>query len=76
MSQIEKAIQKLKNSKTAVRLQLIEKVLFNFGYKKVRQRGSHLVYYQSISNLSIRIVVHNNLVKIVYVKDIIKALNL
>lgn len=71
MSQIDKLIVNLRRTKTAVRFADLETLLAHFGYVKVGQKGSH-VHFRRVNSPSLTVPVHNDKVKIVYVKDILK----
>jgi predicted RNA binding protein YcfA (HicA-like mRNA interferase family) len=75
MSQLEKLIEKLKRSKSDVSLGDLVNVLSSTGYDRVRQKGSHIHFRKSNSPF-ITVPTHHQKVKIVYVKEILKLLDL
>jgi len=75
MSQLEKLLEKMRQAKTDVKFSDLVQVLNHFGYLKIRQRGSH-VHFRKKDSPFLTIPVHNHKVKIVYVKEIIKLLNI
>jgi len=75
MSQIEKLLQKIKQTTTEVPLKDLKRILEHAGYKKSRQRGSH-VHFRKSSFPSITFPVRQQRVRYVYVKQIMKILDL
>ncbi len=74
MSQLEKLIEKIKRANTDVPLKDLEKILTTFGYEKVRQKGSH-VHFRKKGAPFFTVPTHEKKVKIVYVKEILKLLD-
>ncbi|MFH1253432.1 MAG: type II toxin-antitoxin system HicA family toxin [Candidatus Uhrbacteria bacterium] len=75
MSQFEKLLEKISNTKTSVRFVELEKILLSAGYKRQRQKGSH-VHFRKPGSPSLTIPVHNNKVKKVYVREVINLLEI
>lgn len=75
MSQLEKLIEKIKRSKTDVAFPDLVKLLSFAGYERARQKGSH-VHFRKPNAPFFTVPVHQRKVKIVYVKEILKLLNL
>lgn len=75
MSQLEKLIEKLKRASADVALSDLTKILFASGYERVRQKGSH-VHFRKPNAPFITVPAHQQKVKIVYVKEILKLLDL
>lgn len=74
MSQLEKLIEKIKRSKTDIPLNDLIKLLSGNGYERVRQKGSH-IHFRKPNAPFITVPVHQQKVKIVYVKEILKLLD-
>lgn len=75
MSQIEKLIQSILRAKADIPFADLEKILLHVGYRKTRQKGSH-VHFRKEDATPLTLPVHHGKVKIVYVKHIIKLLAL
>ncbi len=75
MSQLEKLIEKMRQSKTDVRFTDLEQILIHSGYARIRQKGSHVHFRKQDAPL-ITIPIHKNKVKSVYTKEIIKLLGI
>ncbi|OGL97637.1 hypothetical protein A2318_04275 [Candidatus Uhrbacteria bacterium RIFOXYB2_FULL_45_11] len=75
MSQLEKLIEKIKQSKSDVAFSDLVKLLSSVDYKLVRRKGSH-VHFRKQDAPFLTIPTHQNKVKIVYVKEILKLLDL
>lgn len=75
MSQLEKLIEKMLIAKADIRFADFEKVLLYAGYTKVRQKGSH-AHFRKPDAPFLTIPIHNGKVKIVYVKEAMKMINL
>ena len=75
MSQFEKLIEKLKRSKTDVPLNDLKKILTSVGYEPTRQKGSH-IHFRKPNAPFLTVPTHQQKVKIVYVKEILKLLDL
>lgn len=70
---IEKIIRKMKQQPNGIRPEDADKVLHAFGYKSVRQKGSHKHYLNEKSGDLITIKQENPLKK-AYVVDILKRI--
>ncbi|HCC83719.1 TPA: hypothetical protein DEP96_02630 [Candidatus Uhrbacteria bacterium] len=75
MSQIEKLIEAIKRAKVDVRFVDLEQLLVHCGYINVRQAGSH-IHFRKEGSSFVTIPVHNHKVRIVYVKEILKLLDI
>ena len=75
MSQIEKLVGKILETKTDIRFTDLAKVLTHMGYERARQKGSH-VHFRKQGAPSLTIPVHSGHVRKVYVAHIIKLLDL
>lgn len=70
MSNIKKLMDKMKRQPNGIRPEEADKVLQNFGYEPVRQKGSHKQYLNKKTGDVITIKQENPLKK-VYVVDIL-----
>lgn len=75
MSQIEKLLEKLKQTKTDIPLRDLSKILTSVGYVCVRQKGSHF-HFRKANSPFITVPAHQQKVKRVYIKEILSLLNL
>ena len=75
MSSIDKIIAKMKRQPNGIRPEEAEKVLQAFGYKSVRQKGSHKHYLNLITGDLITIKQENPLKK-AYIVDLLNRLKL
>lgn len=73
MTSRRKRLLKLLNQPKSTRFNDIHIVLKDFGYQLVRIKGSHHIF-EKIGCEQVIIPVHNNEVKIVYIRKIIKIL--
>ena len=73
MPSTEKIIEKMKAQPNGVRLEEAEKVLKSYGYECVRQKGSHRHYLNKTTGDLITIK-YENLLKKVYVKDVLNRI--
>lgn len=73
MANIEKIIEKMKCQPNGIRVAELDKVLTHFGYRLDRQKGSHRQYINSVGNVIT--IKDENLLKAVYVKDVLNRIN-
>ena len=73
MTQIDKLIKKILTARTDVNLSDFKKFLEYYEYDLVRQRGSHF-HFRKFGSPFITIPVHNNKIKKVYLKEVIKII--
>ncbi len=74
MASVDKIIDKMKRQPNGIRLSEAEKVLFHYGYRLDRQKGSHCHYINAKGDV---ITIKNeNPLKAVYVKDVLNRINL
>lgn len=70
---VDKIIEKMKNQPNGIRPEEVEKVLKNYKYEYVRQKGSHRHYLNKATGDLITIKQENPL-KRVYVEDVLKRI--
>ncbi len=75
MVRLEKVIERLRNTKGTARFTDVKRAAEHFGYKLDRINGSHHVFVAE-GRHSIVIPVHNNTVKMVYVKKLFEEVGL
>ena len=77
MSKLEKLLQRIKNNPKTVRFEELDKVLTNAGYERTQpRRGSSHYTYRKDSRMPMTIPNHKPYVQEVYVRDVIRELNL
>ncbi|MEG6566499.1 type II toxin-antitoxin system HicA family toxin [Thermoanaerobacterium saccharolyticum] len=76
MSKKEKLIEKIKNNPKTVRFEEIDKILLDIGFVRTQpsKGSSHYTYH--FENLTITIPYKRPYIKVVYVKQIIKLLDI
>ncbi|MBU4480184.1 type II toxin-antitoxin system HicA family toxin [Patescibacteria group bacterium] len=75
MTQIEKLVEKILKTKTDIEFSDFKKFLEYYEYKLIRKKGSHF-HFRKLDSPFITIPVHNNKIKKVYLKEIIKIVKL
>ncbi|MGH2568357.1 MAG: type II toxin-antitoxin system HicA family toxin [Bacteroidota bacterium] len=75
MSSIEKLIGRLRNARGTVSFRDIKRVAEHFGYRLDRVPGSHHIFVAQGRN-HVNIPVHQNKVKVVYVRKLFKELGI
>lgn len=73
MSRIMKMFEKVKRSPNNANWKELETLLLYYGFT-IRQKKHMVVHHKKIPTIVLTIPVHNNKVKPIYVKEIIKAL--
>ncbi|MBR3051206.1 MAG: toxin HicA [Selenomonadaceae bacterium] len=77
MSKLEKLLQRIKNNPKTVRFEELDKILSNAGYECAQPgRGSSHYTYRKPSNNPITIPYQRPFVNEVYVRKVIRELNL
>ena len=77
MSKLEKLLQRIKNNPRTVRFEELDKILSNAGYERTQPRsGSSHYTYRKLGRVPITIPYHRPFVHEVYVRDVIRELNL
>ena len=77
MSKLEKLIQRIKNNPKTVRFEELDKILVDAGYERTQPRGGSSHYtYRKESKVPITIPDHKPYVHEVYVRKVIRGLNL
>ena len=72
MSKKEKLIEAIKNNPKNVRFEDLKKILESMGYSAVNKGGSHFVFTKE--NAISLTIPYKKLVKVVYVKQVIKII--
>ncbi len=72
MTQKEKKLKKLEQNPKNTRYDNLKTILEQFGYKLTRITGSHHIFKKE--NKYINFPVHNNKVKTIYIKKILKQI--
>ena len=75
MTKKEKRFEDLKNLKADAPFQLVKSVLEEDGYELTASKGSHF-RFKKANKPSISIPVHNGKVKKIYIKEILKLIQL
>lgn len=76
MTQLEKAIARLQARPPEARAQDVRRVLAAYGYREVRQRGSHLTFAHAERRGFTLPLSHGKTVKRAYIVDLLENLNL
>jgi len=74
MTRVRKRLQRLINNLIGVEWSKLSNILNYYGCEIENCRGSHKVVYHPDSNINVTVPVHNNRVKVPYVKKCIELL--
>ena len=76
MTQLEKAIERLRARPAEARLEDVGRVLVGHGYQEVRQRGSHLTFVHPQRRRFTLPLTHGKTIKRVYIIELLEELHL
>ncbi len=74
MASVDKIVDKMKRQPSNISFDEVSKVLEYYGYRKIRQKGSHCSFRND--NGDVIIIPSRRPIKVVYIKDIINRIGL